>query len=413
MNDKIKLMAIGDGGVPTGISRVIKSILINLPNRYDIHHLAVNYSGDPHNEAWKMYPAGIHGDIYGFNRVSDLIAKVNPELVFIVNDPWVIMEYLNVLYRLNSRPGIVVYMAVDSGPIDFEWIKHYQIVDRFVVYTEFARAEFLKAINLADYKNLVVIPHGVDKKAFFPAEHSAIRKNNIEITSSIDAKKYLNFYNNSECYEHSFVVLNANRNQSRKRIDMTIKGFSEFAKNKPDNVNLYLHMGMRDVGWDIFKLAKRYGIAERLIVTSNSNNIPDVSDEDLNVIYNACDVGVNTASCEGWGLCNFEHAATLKAQVVPRVAACNEIWKNAADFLEPRSNFICENILTDFGLVDYKDLAGALDRLYNDAGYRGRIAQKCYDTVTASKFDWGTIADTWHNLFQNIISERNQSLISK
>jgi hypothetical protein len=29
-------------------------------------------------------------------------------------------------------------------------------------------------------------------------------------------------------------------------------------------------------------------------------------DEDINMFYNAANVGINTADGEGWGLCNFE-----------------------------------------------------------------------------------------------------------
>lgn len=39
----------------------------------------------------------------------------------------------------------------------------------------------------------------------------------------------------------SFLVLNANRNQKRKRIDITLKAFAALARDKPENVKLLLH----------------------------------------------------------------------------------------------------------------------------------------------------------------------------
>jgi hypothetical protein len=56
--------------------------------------------------------------------------------------------------------------------------------------------------------------------------------------------------------EDTFIVFNGNRNQPRKRIDLTIKGFIEFAKDKPD-ARLWLNMGSKDMGWEIIPLFKR------------------------------------------------------------------------------------------------------------------------------------------------------------
>ena len=42
-----------------------------------------------------------------------------------------------------------------------------------------------------------------------------------------------------------------------------------------------------------------------------------LSDADLNRLYNACAIGLNTSAGEGFGLVSFEHAATGAPQVVP------------------------------------------------------------------------------------------------
>ena len=399
-----RLMVVGDGNAPTGIARVIKSILINLPHgEYEIHHLAVNYNGDPHGEAWRMYPAGSMGDVYGYNRIVELAKKINPKLIFIVNDPWVVAEYLELLAQAKVSARIVVYMAVDSGPLDRDWLSNYGMVDKFVVYTNYAKTEFLKATKLDEYKKLFVLPHGIDKQLFYPTDLRPIGKN-LNINSALEAKKHLKFYDKSEDYPQSFIVLNANRNQVRKRIDITIKGFALFAKNKPKNVNLYLHMGIQDVGWNILKLASRCGISDRLIITKRENNIPAVIDEDLNVIYNACDVGINTSTCEGWGLSNFEHAAARKAQIVTDSRALNEIWNGCAELVKPHGSYEYENILTEYGLVDYRELAAALERLYVNKDHREKVANLCYGRVTRPEFEWKNIAQEWHKIFQSAIN---------
>jgi len=46
--EKKKVLFIGDGVTPTGFSTVTHNIIRNLPKEeFEIHHLAVNYRGDP------------------------------------------------------------------------------------------------------------------------------------------------------------------------------------------------------------------------------------------------------------------------------------------------------------------------------------------------------------------------------
>jgi hypothetical protein len=45
----------------------------------------------------------------------------------------------------------------------------------------------------------------------------------------------------------------------------------------------------------------------------------------INKLYSACDLGVNTAEGEGWGLCSFEHAGVGRPQVCSNVGPIHEI----------------------------------------------------------------------------------------
>ena len=97
MAKKIKGLWIGDAVVSTGFARVNHSVIESLPKyKYDIHHLGINYFGDPHPFKHKIYPAaiGTQGDLYGLNRVVDLIRHVSPDFIFILNDPWMIDVHL-------------------------------------------------------------------------------------------------------------------------------------------------------------------------------------------------------------------------------------------------------------------------------------------------------------------------------
>ena len=163
-------------------------------------------------------------------------------------------------------------------------------------------------------------------------------------------------------------------------------------------------MGTEDQGWNILKLAKRYGVDDRLVLTGNDNAIPGIPTKCLNTIYNASDVGLNTSTGEGWGLSNFEHAAAGKAQVVPRVGALAEIWDGSAEFVEPAQDLVYEGILTEGKLVDPEGVAAALEALYTNREHRSEVAARCYQRATRPENQWKNIGLRWHQLFQELLS---------
>jgi hypothetical protein len=56
-------------------------------------------------------------------------------------------------------------------------------------------------------------------------------------------------------------------------------------------------------------------------------------DEDINMFYNAADVGINTADGEGSGLCNFEQMGVGVPQVVPDIGG----FRSSAFLITPCS----------------------------------------------------------------------------
>src|SRR5690606_20636548 len=193
-------------------------------------------------------------------------------------------------------------------------------------------------------------------------------------------------------------------NQPRKRIDLTIRGFAEFAKNKPPDVRLYLHMENAAPGWDVLRLSRGLGIEKRLIFSARPDGShPALKDKTLNLVYNACDVGINTSGGEGWGLVSLEHAAARKAQIVPRHSACEEIWSGAARMLEPRHVMTQPDTHLDFHFTDARDVADALEDLYTNESSRREIADRCHEVATREELSWDAIALRWNDIFQRAL----------
>src|SRR2546426_2202261 len=108
----------------------------------------------------------------------------------------------------------------------------------------------------------------------------------------------------------------------------------------------------------------------------------NIESQQLNLVYNASDVGLNTSTGEGWGFCNFEHAAAGKTQVVPRVGALAEIWDGCAEFVEPAQDLVYEGILTEGKLVNPDSVAATLEALYTNREHRRLVTEACYRRVS-------------------------------
>ena len=401
------LLAVGDAVVATGFARVLGSILQHLVHEYKIEQLGVNYRGDPHDKDWKIYPAQLGGEPQGVNRLKPLVKSIQPQIVFMVNDLWVLADYVDQLREFGPDIKIVTYCPIDAGPVDTDVLEHLEGIDQFVVYTQFAKTEVEKALALIREKKpdfsfppIEIIPHGVDSVTFYCYSPDSIGQ--LNSPGRIEAIESLY---GGDISSNSFIVLNANRNQPRKRIDITIQGFALFARNKPANVKLHLHMGVEDAGWNVIKLAKRYGIEERLILTTNGNNLPSLPDHQLNNIYNAAVVGINTSAGEGWGLVSFEHAATGAAQIVPRHSACEELWEGAALMVDPVITLTTEQLLTDEKILAPEGVAAALETLYEDPETLREMSIAAYRRATTPEYQWATIARRWSRLFHNTLAK--------
>jgi hypothetical protein len=196
--EKPKVLWVSDLVTPTGFSRVSHSIIENLTDKYDITGLGVNYRGDPHSYSFPVFPASTGGKIFGEDRLVSLLNTQKIDVLFILNDSWII----NDLYLKNIKknvktpfPKIVVYFPVDSENHDPDWYVDYDIVDRPVTYTEFGRS-VINNVGCAPDLKLDIIPHGTDQETFYK-----------KYTNRTDAKKALLAGNKDP---NSFIFLNAN-----------------------------------------------------------------------------------------------------------------------------------------------------------------------------------------------------------
>ena len=400
---KLKVLFISDLVIQTGFSTVAHNIIKNIKEDFEVVGLGVNYFGDPHTLGIDVFPAMNRpgGNIYGLDRAVQLLISDDFDLVFILNDAWVISYYLDMFKAHVPKeriPPIVVYFPVDSMGHDPEWYKNFDMVQA-VTYTEFGR----KVVNAAAPQvKPLVIPHGVESADFYK-----INETRAPARETLFKDQFRDLGN----YEDLFIVLNANRNQPRKRLDITFAGFSLFSRNKPDTVKLYMHCGITDASINVIKESRRYDIERRLIISANVHGPMQLPVERLNLIYNACDVGVNTSLGEGWGLTNIEHAIAGGVQVVPRHSSCEEIFNDCSLLMETITNFTLDNSETVGKLTTPQELARCLEVLYRNPDLRRELSDKGLKKFSQPTYQWKKIAETWKELFIEEAKKRNDTSV--
>ena len=387
-----KILYMGDCNVQTGFGRVAENLLPELAKNHEIEVLAVNHWGDPHEMPYKLYPAMMGGsDPFGSHRVPELLAKIQPDLVIAVNDIWILKNLWAKAKPYQEQFGFkwYGYFPVDSYGFFPDVFNGTEEWDGMATYTQFGLEEVRKAGCNAPCD---VIPHGIDRTTFFPIDKQKARQE-LGLTDDV------------------FIVFNGNRNQPRKRIDLTIRAFVQFALDKPD-ARLWLNMGVKDQGWDLIPLFKRiakdygYNPEGKLILTSKDfDTMRCLPIDKLNVVYNACDVGINTCIGEGWGLVNFEHAATGVAQVVPDHTSMKEIF-NGVRRIAIESWEVDRNYGLDRGIPSASDLAAILNEYYHDREALNRNAQWCYDMACSSKYEWGNIGKDMAGIINNVLKDK-------
>lgn len=239
-----------------------------------------------------------------------------------------------------------------------------------------------------------VIPHGVDRDRFYPLPE--LEQASFASAGRVQAKRRV--FGDSLDAGESFVVLNASRPDKRKRVDLTVRGFAMFAAGKPANVRLCLHHPvMGDAAKrELEPVIRECGLGGRLSVNPLGSQI--AGDDELNLLYNACDVGINTAMGEGWGLVSLEHGAAGAAQIVPDHTACAELWRDRAELIRPARSYIPEFSPLEMGEVSPQDVARALEALYRDPARRQELSRAAGGVARNPAYSWGAITRQFDDL---------------
>jgi glycosyltransferase involved in cell wall biosynthesis len=384
-----KIMFWGDSPtVGTGFGNVLKFIIKHLPrDKYEISVLGTYDQGEPHDLDCTIYPVLGNSELLYKEEVYKYIKKENPDIIFLLNDIWIINQALEFFkeYKLFKKTKVVGYMPVDATDHFPGWYTNAKYLSKLVVYNQFGQ-DVVKAAR-PEIKT-EIIEHGVDSEVFFklPYTRSEIRERLFQDAPELD---------------NAFVFLNAGRNQPRKLVDISMRAFAQFAKGK-DDVYLYMHCGYVDAHIDVMRLAKILGIVDKLLMTTATPGMPNVPIEHLNYIYNFCNVGLNSGLGEGFGLPNAEHASIGKPQIVPDHSALSGLHEDCGLLVPAKVNVSLPDLTTTGKMILPEDMAAYMQLLYSNKDVYKNLAMKSHDKFNSTKYSWAEITKQWINLFDTL-----------
>jgi len=310
---------------------------------------------------------------FSFRELPGQIALYKPHIVMIYNDMSVVNHYIEAIKASGIERNFQIWIYVDQvypqlNSMFLDVIN--READRVFAFTKYWR-DVLK--NQGIHRPIDIIQHGFDSQLF--------RK-----IPKADARKALGLP------QELFLITSFNRNQPRKRLDILVMAFVELIVKNPSKQIAMLCVSDKGEkgGWALFEIyvreLKMRGVrpelyANRLLITSKDMSY---TDEQINMMYCAGDVGIATAEGEGWGLCTFEQMGLGVPQVAPDVGGYKEFCvasgpNQTAQLVAPKWRYYQTLAQCAIGgeaqVVDPHDVCTALETYLFDSEMRSKHGQ--------------------------------------
>jgi len=402
--DKPKKRILFYGDTPTcatGFATVSRNILLGLYNtgKYDITVFGINYWGDPSpplTQIFNIYPAGMNNerDPYGREKFKAFAHQMDYDILFFLQDSF-ILEFLKELIPRLKAAGkkfvSVCYYPCDSV-IKSGWADAVCSVDYPVAYTQFCKEQ----TNRPD-KDIRVIYHGVDPKAFYKLEDK-------------DASEFRRNYFSSQ--SDKFIFGNINRNQQRKDIPRFLRAVKSLKENDKDVLG-YCHCAIKDQGWNLEEVCRTLELDTKRDVLFPVNFSPNQGYpiHIVNNIYNSVDAIVSTDMGEGFGFHMLESMATKTPLIVPNNTVRPElITDDIAYLVDSGSNENLWTILPNDNevmrpLTDIEHLKKTMAHVVDNYDEALEKADAAYKFVENNLFWEDSIIPQWVDLFDEAVKK--------
>jgi D-inositol-3-phosphate glycosyltransferase len=374
------LLYMGDASCSSGFGRAWDQIAKILSTRFKCSAIGVNFNGDSMVDSprsYDIYPAWPGRDALGIGRLPDVLPRAKPDVIVMQTNPWHVPLYARAIHTHGyGDVPLVGIIAVEGKNVEGNKLN---ALAKAIFWTEFGLDEARKG-GMKKRVPTDVIPLGVDLDVFTPSDRVA-------------ARHLLGIH--ADVPDDSFIIVNVNRNQTRKRIDLSIIYFAEWiTANKIRDAYLYMHvLPGSTAAIDCDQLAKYYGVEDRLILAAPKDIYNGAPEKYVAAAYQAANVYLTTSLGEGFGLTALEAAACGLPVVAGRTAALAEWGGEALWLTDCDSEGVMPDVNGMIGAAPTKaGVFQALDYLYRDPDARARWGASALARAQESQFNWTNIA---------------------
>jgi hypothetical protein len=329
---------------------------------------------DSNNDNLTFYNATIDKeDQFGLNEFYKMIKMVQPTCIFIYNDALVTTSFLQIVSKHKPKDCVVItYLDITQHGVknDFQNVIN-DNSDQVLVFSNCWKSELTLVT-----KPISVLPHGAN----IPKMDKMTARNSIGIK-----------------YEGP-ILLNLNKNQPRKRLDLTIMALVKYYSQNPESDLLTIIGSAKEGAWNLSQIIEqecKLQNVERDISSMFTfvNNPTYLDDTVINALYNACDIGLNTCDGEGFGLCNAEHAFIGRPQIVPDLPIFRDVLGDFGNYVPAVNSYYSDSSRDSLG---GRCSVGSVD------GFADEI-KKCvekgifyYESLEKhmQQYDWNKIIDS-------------------
>lgn len=330
---------------------------------------------------------------FGFDQIADFVTLNKPDVIIIYNDAIVVTNILDKLKTIKDRKfKIIVYFDQVYLHQKKEHIRKInEEADMVIAFTPFWE-ENVKKLGISKPTDYLV--HGFDPLIHYPVPKKL-------------ARQYFGLK------QDDFIVMNLNRNQPRKRWDTCLQAWAEVvSRHLEEPIKLLIATAVNGA-WNLIEVYERElgkrGISlemgmKHIVLIDNPQQL---SDEEINILYNVADIGINTCDGEGFGLCNFQQAAIGIPQIVPYIGGFKQFFsKESALLVEPKFSFYVDASRDGVGgealLCDWRDFADCVDQYYGEDDLRKQHGEYCRKNFPVD-YAWEKIADRYYNILKTFM----------
>ena len=330
---------------------------------------------------------------FGFDQIAGYVGEHKPDVIIIYNDFVVVSTILEKLKTCTHKDyKMIIYIDQVYLSQKKEYIKRLNDEADFV-------------ITFTPYWDQIIKEQGMNKPSDF-LQHGFDPMRNYPVPKKL-ARSYFGLR------QDDFIVINTNRNQPRKRYDITMIAWAEFvSRHQNEPVKLLIGTHPTQGSWNLIEIYERELRLRGMTLEEGMKHIilidnpQQLSDDEVNILYNVADIGLNTTMGAGFELTNFEHGGMGFPQIAPYIGGIR-------DFLDPSCAKVVTpslNIYTDVSndgapgcaeIAHPNDFVDALEAYYADEDLRKEHGQKLRQKIP-KKYNWTDLGEKFYGIIKKV-----------